>query len=431
MVSFVNWAGTVRSTPTGRHEPESESAVVDLVRDAASRRTQLKAVGAGHSWSDAAATSGGMVSLDRLADVLAVDLERSQITVAGGIRLHALQDVLNQYGLSLPVLGSISVQSIAGATATGTHGSSLRWGGLATAIVGMRMVAGTGDVIKLSPSHEPEMFNAARVAFGALGIVSAVTLQCVPQFDLQEVARPMRFDAACDAALGVASSHEFAKLWWLPHTSHVQISRWDKTKAPRTPVSMLQELEGSGVMNSVMELMLDAGARWPSLIPRVNRFVSRNMFRAIDRVDDARRVFNVPQVPSHREIEYAIPVDRTAEAMRWVRDFIEAESLRVNFIVEVRFAAADDLWMSPASGRATCHLGAYMAEADGIERYFRGFEAQMLAYGGRPHWGKEFAAGSDELRKVYPRYDDFVALRHRLDPRRVFANDYTRRVLGE
>src|SRR5207249_2124238 len=135
--------------------------------------------------------------------------------------------------------------------------------------------------------------------------------------------------------------------------------------------------------------------------------------------------------PVHREMEYALPLEKAGEAMRRLRAIIEQRGLRVNFVVELRFVAADDVLLSPDHGRASCRLGAYMYESASLGAYFREFEAAMLELDGRPHWGKEFTVGGDELCRRLPGYARFDAIRRRLDPQGTFVNAYVQRVFGE
>lgn len=431
---FVNWARTHGCDPREYHQPGSEAELVALVRRAAMTREPLRAVGAMHSWNDIACTPGYLVNLDRLAAAtpMRVDHARRRVTVSAGIRLRDLTARLADVGLALSNLGSIDAQSIAGAISTGTHGSGERFGNLATSVVALRMVTGTGEPVELSEDGpDPEAFAAARVGLGALGVITEVTVQCEPAFDLREVSVAVPFERAVRELDEIVAAHEHVKYWWLPHTDAVQVFAMDRTTRRRTRRSPLSRwLDEGPALERAFATLLRTGARYPALIPSCNRLVAALHFRPLDRIDRGDRLFRVPAIPRHREAEYAVDRAHAATAMTQTRELIEREKLRVNFIVEARFVARDHSLMSPAYGRASCQLGAYMAQSAGIEDYFRGFETRMLALGGRPHWGKEFSADAAALRGVFPRYDDFAAVRARLDPSGVFANDFVRRVFA-
>lgn len=427
---FENWAGTVRARPAAVEAPSSEDEVAALVRYAADAGLGLKCVGAGHSWNDAACTEGILVHLDRCARVLEVDAERRRVTVEAGIRLKHLNAELARHGLGLRVLGSISEQSIAGATATATHGSGLKFGNISTSIVALRLVDGRGQVREID-ARQPELLRAARVGLGALGVVTRVTLECEPLFNLEEQAEPLAFEVALERLPELLEQNDFLKLWWLPHTDFIQVYAANRTGSARTPKTLARRFDESALSRGVFAAALRVGRSRPGAIPALNRGVAQGIFRRTRRVDEAVRVFNVPQVPVHREMEYAVALEYGTAAMHALRDFIARERLRVNFIVEARFVAEDDNMMSPAHGRPSCQIGAYMFESDDIERYFSGFEQLMLPMGGRPHWGKEFSVRAAALREMYPDYERFNALRRELDPKGVFENDFVRRVFVE
>src|SRR6186997_2245254 len=177
-VSTRNWAGNQRCVPLAVHEPTTTDEVAAIVQRAAESGQRVKAIGGGHSFTDAAMTDGHLVSLDGMNRVLEVD--GTDVTVQAGIRLHELNAQLFARGLALPNLGDIDKQSIAGATSTATHGTGAGFGNLATTIVGLELVTGDGSVVRADERTDPELLRVARVGLGALGIVTEVTLRCVP-----------------------------------------------------------------------------------------------------------------------------------------------------------------------------------------------------------------------------------------------------------
>ncbi len=391
----------------------------------------MRVVGGGHSWTDVVCTDGQLLSLDRMKRVLAIDPERREVTVEAGIRLFELNAALREAGLGLSTLGSISEQSIAGAIATGTHGSGLGYGNLASQVVALRLVTPSGEVLDLSRENEPELFRAARVSLGCLGVVTRVTLRCEPAFNLRERSRQVPFERALGELGGWASAAEHMKLWWLPHTENVWHCAYDRSSREPTRTGAARRwLDDRVLAPALFPMLLRVGRLAPPLIPTFNRWVSATSFRELERVAWAPEVFNVQSVPRHDESEWALPLAGAAEALGEMRQLIARERLRVNFIVEVRFAAGDDAMLSPAHGRATCHLGAYMFRSPGWERYFDAFEDLMIARGGRPHWGKARRIEPAHLRTVYPEYDAFDGIRRRLDPLGIMSNAFVRRVFG-
>lgn len=429
--SFANWAGNQRSRPLRVHRPRGDHAIADLIGRARQRGETIKAVGAGHSWTDAACTDGHLVRLDDDPQVLHVDREQCTVTVRAGIRLKDLSQALRTRGLALSNLGSISEQSIAGAISTGTHGTGIGFGNLATQVIAMTLITGTGQILQLSATEHPELFSAARVGLGCLGIISQVTLQCEPAFFLHERRRPMPFAQACGQLQTLVENHQHTKLWWLPHTDTVQVFVQDRTVASRTAGAELQHrLENHPLLSGLLAGLLKLGRLRPHTIPRINRLLTPVYFRQQERVERSDRVFGTIMPPRHMEAEYAIPLARTEEALTRVRALIEGERLRVGFIQELRFVAADDILLSPAFGRDSCQFGAYTGELSQNPYYLRRFEQLMLELDGRPHWGKWFSIDHRVLRERLPGFERFAAIRARLDPDGVFVNDFTRRVFG-
>lgn len=427
---FQNWARCAGCTPARFHEPESEEDVAAILARAAAAGERVRAVGGGHSWNDIACCDENLVSLDRMGRVLAVDAAARRVSAEGGIRIRALNERLAAHGLALSNLGSVVEQSIAGAIATGTHGSGARFGSLATQVRALRLVTPAGRTLDLSRERDPELFSAARVSLGALGIVAAATLECEPAFDLEETTEPLAFEDALARMQDLVERNEHVKLWWLPHTDRVQVFRANRTTRPRAGTDGLsRRFAESALLYWIFTGLLRVGTLAPPLVPALNPLVARAHFRRSERVDRSDRVFVVPtRVPRHLESEYAFDRARAPEALRRLRALIEARRLKVNFIVEVRFVAADDILLSPAFGRETCYLGAYCA--GDARAYFAAFEELMAELDGRPHWGKAFSLGPARLRALYPGFARFEEIRRELDPRGTLENAYTERVFG-
>ncbi|HRI53013.1 MAG TPA: D-arabinono-1,4-lactone oxidase [Pseudomonadota bacterium] len=426
---YKNWLGNVAFTPCGHHEPADEAAVIALVRRARQEGRPLRVVGGGHSWSAGIETDGYLLSLDRMTRLLHVDPLRHQVTVQAGIRLRELSAQLHQRGLALVNLGSIQEQSLAGAISTGTHGTGLQFGVLATQVLGLRLVTGTGEVVEYTADRDPELLDAARVSLGALGVITQVTLQAAPAFNLREERTPLPFAEALALVPGRLGEADHIKLWWLPHAGRVQIYRQYRTKdALRARRGLLSEDTRSA--QEVFRALLALGSAFPRLIPPIQRLLSRTQFTASSHVGPSFRVFSLAMPPRHHESEYAVPLPCAAAAVQALHDLILARRHRVHFILELRFVKGDSAWLSPAYGGEVCFIGAYDANRRGWPGFRRDFEELMRGFAGRPHWGKEFTASADGLRAAYPRWDDFQRLRQELDPAGVFLNRHLQQVFG-
>jgi FAD-linked oxidoreductase len=442
---FENWGRTARCEPHALVQPRDEDELAALLRTAQRESRPVKVVGAGHSFTDIACTDGYQVNLDHMARVISVDQRRQRVTVQAGIRLHTLMLELARHRLSLPVLGSILEQSIAGAISTGTHGSAPHLGNLPSRIVALRIMLADGSVRDLDET-QPELLAACRVSLGALGVITRVTLSCVPSFALREVATPMEFDAAAANLRDIIDSAPYIKLWWLPHTPFVQIYRCQLSNAPvpAGPPPLLtrvaQWFDAQIVNARIFEALLRSSARLPQHIVDMNRAVRSVYFRKSDRTGPSTVLLPVAMPPRHSETEYAVPIEEAPAVLRKLREVIDGPSrisfaprLRVNFPAELRFVAADDAWLSPmygAPGQIFCCVGAYSADSPDRERYFAEFEAYVQSLGGRPHWGKQFTAPARYLQRTYPKWQDFATLRREWDPAGRFLNPYLRRLFS-
>ena len=428
--TFHNWAGNQVCVPQEILKPRSPEEVVAIVRRAADAGLTVKAVGAGHSFTDAACTRGILVSLDLLGAVESIDMERGRVTVQAGIRLDALNGELDAVGLAMPNLGDIDRQSLAGATATATHGTGLGLGNLATTIVGMDVVTGTGELIRCDEHERPELLRVARVGVGALGIVTRMTLQCVPAFDLHATETVEPLEELLDNFEKHMASHDHMEFFWVPGSRHAHVKRNNRTGEPRRPQPRLVEARDKLLYeNVVFGLANRTVRRFPSLVPAVSK-LTRGAVVQRDYVDASHRVLVSRRFVRFYETEYAVPRAALPEAVRRVGDLALSLPSPITFPVEVRVSAADDIPLSTAYGRDTGWLACHVYTGTPYLAYFQGVEAIAADYGGRPHWGKLHFHDHRSLAPLYPEWDLFQRVRSELDPAGTFSNSYTDRVLG-
>jgi L-gulono-1,4-lactone dehydrogenase len=429
---WTNWAGTESATPARVTAPPDTAAVVREVLAARERGGAVKMVGSGHSFTGIAVAPDAHLRPDALTGVLAVDRDAMTVTVAAGTRLRELNARLAGLGLSLHNMGDIDAQTIAGATATGTHGSGGVVASLSAQVAGLELVTGTGEVLRAGPDENPDVFAAARVGLGALGVLTAITVRVEPLFALEAHERPMSWDEALSSYDELVERHHHVDMYWFPHTDRMMTKTDDRladldeaSPLPRWRARLDDEL----LSNTLFGALTGAANRAPAAIPRLNRFsavaLSERRYS-----DVAHRVFTTPRRVRFKEMEYAVPRDVGLDVLRDVRRRIEASDWRISFPVEIRTAPADDITLSTASGRDSLYLAFHVHAGADHRAYFAGIEPLLVAAGGRPHWGKMHTRSAAELATAYPRWDEFARLRDRLDPDRVFTNDHLRRVLG-
>jgi len=424
-----NWDGTQSWTPDAIHYPEDEGQIAGLIRQAGAEQKRIKAIGAALSWSDIIDMPQAAIRFNRMDKVLEVDRDNLRIRVQAGAGLQHVNEVLAQNGLAFDNFGSIILQTAGGYIGTGTHGTGARTPILSSYIEKIRLVDGLGKIHELDAAHEPELFSAARVNLGCLGVVSEITFRCREAFDLEERLELVDFDTALANLDCYLNDNDYCKLWWLAHTDKLQVYTFNRTQRTRGGFGFTGFLDKTGLSGHLFTGLMKVGRSLPSVIPFLNNTVQKVHFHPRRRVDRSDQVIKVSSsIPIHQEAEYAIPIARAAQAIDDMRKIVLKADYRVNFPLEVRFVASDDIPMSPAGGRDSCYIGAYVGSLKWAPLYFADFEVLMQDYEGRPHWGKSFTRSHTELRKLYPAYDAFDRLRRTFDPQGLFRNSFVDRV---
>ena len=431
MATWSNWAGT--ATADVRVEiPQSVAAIQHAVVAAAESGTRVKPIGAGHSFTSVGVTDGVQLRPEGVTGIVAADRETGLVTVLAGTRLHDLNEALWEHGLSMTNLGDIDVQTITGAISTGTHGTGAKMGGIATQVRALQLVTADGQLRDVSAHAEPDLFRAGCVGLGALGVITSVTLQCEPAFALHAQESPAPLDEVLDDLDTLVDGHDHFEFYWFPHTRATLTKRNNRRRVEDglAPLGRMRHyLDDEVLANTAFGAINKFTTRRPHVIPRANRLASR-LLTAREYTDRSYRVFASPRRVKFREMEYAVPRESVPHVLAEIEAYLRRSGEQVGFPVEVRFAAADDLWLSTAHGRASGYIAVHQYIRRDHERYFAAVEAIARSVDGRPHWGKLHDRDAASLRTTYPRFDDFVALRDKLDPNRIFGNAYLDRVLG-
>lgn len=428
--AWGNWAREQFCSPSAIARPTSEAELVDVVAGAARRGERVRAVGSGHSFTDCACTDGVMIDTTGLQRFIDADPASGLVTIEAGAKLHTLGPLLAEHGLGLVNQGDIDAQSIAGATATATHGTGARFPNLSAQIVSLRLVTATGEVLTLSESSEREAYLAARVSIGALGVVSQVTIQAVPLYTLHRRDERRGLTDTLDRLDEYVDGNDHFEFFVFPYSETALTRTTRRTDEEPTPTPRWKRRVSEGFDNAGLNLACRTGRRFPGAAPALNRLMSSLMSQSTV-CDRAYKVYATERKVRFTEMEYAIPRSHAREAMHRVIELVRRRSLPIMFPLEMRFVAPDDALLSPAHGRDTCYIAVHQYSGMEYEAYFRAVEAIMDDYAGRPHWGKRHYQNAGTLRPRYPDWARFAAVRDRVDPDRVFANDYTRRVLGD
>jgi FAD/FMN-containing dehydrogenase len=439
--------------------PRSTHEVADEVRKAAADGLTVRMAGTGHSFTPVAATDGVLLHPGGMTSIRSVDAAAGLVTVEAGCPLRVLNASLLARGLSLANMGDIQVQTVAGATQTGTHGTGRDIGGMAAQVAGLELVLADGTVVTCSadslpaaaasatippatpPSATPPatpppattppgLFDAARVGLGALGVVTAVTFRVVPAFLLEAREEPMQWSEVISRLDELTSENEHFEFYWFPHTEGCLTKRNNRSPGPPRPLPRYRYLlDDEFLSNTVFGATCRLGHAVPGVITTVNGLAGKAL-GSRSYVDAAYRVFTSPRRVRFKEQEYAIPRESLADVLAEIRALFARRDWRISFPIEVRVTPGDDLWLSTAYGRSSAYIAIHVFHASPHQEYFRDVEAVMTAVAGRPHWGKMHTRSAEYLRQAYPKHGDFVALRDELDPGRRFGNPYLTQVLG-
>lgn len=428
--AWSNWAGNQSSTAALVVRPRTVQEVATAVRAAADAGRTIRAVGSGHSFTATALTDGHRLDLADLDTGVHVDAARHLVTVPAGMTLHTLNELLAAHGLALPNLGDIDAQTVAGALSTGTHGTGAKLGCLSTFVVALTLVTGTGEVLRCSADEHPDVFAAARVGLGAVGVLVELTLRCVDAFTLRAHERPAPLDAVLADLPSLVPAHDHVEFYWFPYTARVQVKTNDRVPADDRPLPRWRGwLDDDFLANTVFAGACRLGRAVPALAPGISAVSARAL---TERTYTGRsdRVFCTPRRVRFVEMEYGLPRAALPEALAALRRIVDGLPFKVLFPVEVRFTAADDIWLSHGYGRDSAYLAIHQYVGMPYEPYFQAFEKVAADLGGRPHWGKLHWRDAASLAPAYPKFADFLSVRNRLDPHRRFTNQYLTKVLG-
>lgn len=386
--TWCNWSRSVRCAPQRIEGPASEDELAALL---CGTRLGVRVAGRGHSHTPLVATDGLLLELDALTGIEACDPVAREATVRAGTRLSQLGAPLREQGLAMENLGDVDVQALAGAIATGTHGTGSRLRSLSNQVVGLRLFTADGERLECSETSEPRVFAAARVGLGAFGVVSAVRVRLLPAYQLHERIWREDVEPALEALPERIASNRHFEFFWLPQKDRLEL----KTLNPSTLA--------------------------PGPVPDRRR----------ERVGPAHEILPSPREVPIVEMEYAVPAEHGVACFLALRERMRRRHPDVVWPIEYRTVASDEIPLSPAHGRETVTLSLHQAAELPYREFFADCEAILRSARGRPHWGKLHSLRAAELRELYPRWEEFHAVRRELDPRRRFLNDHLRELFGD
>lgn len=392
MEEWSNWSGSLRFVPGSYEQPSSEEELAALVHKAADKQQTVRVVGAGHSSSPLVKTGQVLVSLEELKEVKVHDLAKSQAWVGGGVLVHEAGEQLHQLGMATHNTGDVDVQTIAGAIGTGTHGSGITLPNLSTMLIGGRLVTSEGELIELSAEQDPKLFQALRVSLGTLGIFSSLKLQLVPKFQLDRKEWCTHTDHCMEHLDELIEQNRNFDFYWYPRNDMVKL----RTLNP--PNKGIKELPYASLVKEEKD--------WSAFVLPKKRVLKFD------------------------EMEYAMPLEAGPACFQEIRRRVkQVHRKTVAWRILYRTVKGDDAYLSPAHGRDTVTISLHHNAGMPFDDYFNDIEPIFLAHGGRPHWGKKHNLTAKHLSQLYPKWNDFLAIRERMDPKGVFLSPDLRKLL--
>ncbi|MCO4294612.1 FAD-binding protein [Solitalea sp. MAHUQ-68] len=428
--TWSNWSGSVQCSPLGVLFPASEEEIVQIIHKASKEGKKIRMIGSGHSFSNLVETNDYIVSLDNLRGIISIDKGKQEVTVKAGTKIKEFGHLLFENGLAQENLGDIDVQSLAGAISTGTHGTGTAFGNLSTQLTGIKFINGKGEVIYCSTNENEQLFKAAQVSLGTLGIITELTFKAIPAYKLEFTSGKETLDEVLNNYERYNKENRNFEFYWFPGTNIVQTKFSNASDLPAKEygtanyiTDMLLENHAFGVLSKI--------TNW---FPKASKTIAQISAKAVStshKINWSHKVYALPRLVKFHEMEYNIPLEAFREVKRDVQKAFDKHKFDVHFPTENRFVKGDDIWLSPAYERDSAYIAFHVYKPNPYKEYFKVMEDICLAVGGRPHWGKMHTRTGADFEKLYPKWNDFQAIRQEMDPEGIFLSPYMQQICGE
>jgi FAD-linked oxidoreductase len=420
MAEWRNWSGSVVASPAEIVKPRTEAEIQAVV----ARASKVRVAGTGHSFMPICETDGVLISLADQEGEIEISPDRESVWVPAGRSIAALTEELWAHGLSMANQGDINKQALAGAVSTATHGTGRKFGSLSTQVAAYRIVLADGSVVECDKEREPELFEAARVSLGMLGVLSRVKLNVVPAFRLKETNQRRPIREVLEQWDALADQYQHAEFWNFPYAEHVTFKTLEVVEEGDDP----DEVDRS---RAVFQALCDLAALAPRFAPTLQRMIVRAAGRsAHSRAAPAWRIFPSERDIKFEEMEFEIPAANGIAALKAAIKEVRDRGFPIIFPFEFRTVAADDIWLSPMHAGPCVSISFHQYAAMPWREAFKAIEAVFAAHGGRPHWAKRHTMGSQDVVRLYPMAQRWGAVRKRHDPTAKFMNAHLRELFA-
>lgn len=417
--AWQNWSGGQHATPAKIVYPASEAELVKAVREA---NGSIRAFGGGHSFSPVVPTKGTLISLEAMNGLAAHDAEKVTATFWAGTRIAMTGPLLQAVGQGLLNEADINMQSFGGAVSTSTHGTGRQLQSFSATVKDLQLVLADGSLVHCSADKDAELFQAARVAVGSIGIMSQITVQNRAAYRLRENVTTMPIAEAMATVDQNKDKLRHIELWAFPFGGKAIVKRQEiTTDAVTVPAKpFIDENE-----------LLDFAANTTRKMPWTNTTIQRLLGAFVsdsERVGNSFEIFPSPRTVQFNEMEYSVPAEHGLACLQEIMDVLKKKDVNVFFPLEYRYVAADDCWLSPFYQRASAAISVHQYYKQDYREVFDLVEPIFWKYKGRPHWGKLHRLEAKQLRVLYPRFEDFQRVRQRVDGSGRFLNDHARKL---
>jgi FAD-linked oxidoreductase len=426
---WSNWAGNVECVAEHIFYPRTEAEIVEIIQLATKDKKRIRVVGEGHSFSPLIATDHFIISLKYMTGIIHIDKKNLLATAWAGTSINKANAELFKSGVAMINLGDIDVQSLGGATATGTHGTGTTFGNVSTEIVAFTIITAKGEILNCSKDENTELFLAGRISLGALGIITKMTFNIAEAYKLEYTSSSDDFYQTLDALEEYNNKNRNFEFYYFPYSDKLQIKESNITDKPVKHNKFLAHINDVFLENTVMKLVSKIGITFPSTAKTLSRWIAKAVPKGTT-INYSHEIYATVRTVYFKEMEYNIPIEDFKACIQEFKDLLEKNEYFVFFPVECRFAKGDDIWLSPAYGRDSAYIAIHVFKEQEHDPYFKEMEALFMRYNGRPHWGKMHTRKAETLSKTYEKWDDFLALRAKLDPDKLFLNPHLEDVFG-
>jgi FAD-linked oxidoreductase len=420
-IPWRNWAGNQTCSPAARLAPATEDELADALASAAG---PVRPAGTGHSFSALVPSDGTLLFADLLSGVIAADAERLEAEVWAGTRLHALGPALDGVGQAMPNLSDIDYQTLGGALATSTHGTGATFGSLSSAVAGLRIATPSGELVDCDAERRPDLFHAARVSLGALGMVTRVRLRNRARHRLVEHTSIVPLEDVLADISRWRDEHLHFEIMPFPHSSVTLLVTTDSAGA-----DVADALADDPYAIETLETLFDLTRRIPWLGETLFDLALRAQPSSV-RAGASYAVLSHPRIVRFREMEYTVPAEAGPACLREVLATIRDRDIPVHWPLEYRYVRRDDAWLSMFHERDGASISIHQTAHLDHRPYFDAIEPIFWKYEGRPHWGKLHTLDAPRLATRYPRFGDFLAVRRELDPQGRLLNPHLATLFG-